>query len=400
MNQLSLLALTVAWSMPMQTEAKNTKQTEPVTKLLWPEGAPGAKGTEDVDKPSVTIYLPAKEKRNGMAVVVCPGGGYGGLANDHEGKQIAAWLVERGAAAFVLKYRLGTRYHHPAPLQDAQRAVRLVRSCAGKEFGIDPTKVGIWGFSAGGHLASTVATHFDDGNKESKDPIEKESSRPDFAILCYPVITLVPPFAHMGSRNNLLGKDADPKLVESLCNDKQVTAKTPPTFLFHTIEDKAVPVENSQLFRDACEKHGVPVELYILEKGSTRRRPWYRRPGPIQMAGEARSLAQESQAVTELEPTRKRGHATLPERKECGRLRIRSERSALKRTFSAAGLRVTLCASPRQDDSSSMSKLSDTAMPIATPERLLAFALSFVLFLAGHYCFLWPRGGGRWIMEP
>ena len=146
-------------------------------------------------------------------------------------------------------------------------AVRYVRSCR-KELGFDSNKIGIWGFSAGGHLASTVATHFDDGKKESKDPVDSQSCRPDFAILCYPVITMQPPYAHMGSRNNLLGKDADPKLVENLCNDKQVTEKTPPTFLFHTKEDKVVPIENSEMFLKACKAHGVPAELVVFDKGA------------------------------------------------------------------------------------------------------------------------------------
>jgi acetyl esterase/lipase len=185
---------------------------------------------------------------------------------DHEGKQVAEWCNARGIAAFVLKYRLGPRYRHPAMMHDVQRAIRLVRSHA-KEWRIDPQRIGVLGFSAGGHLASTAATHFDDGQANAADPIDQVSCRPDFAVLCYPVITLEPPFAHMGSRNNLLGKDADVKLVELLCNDRQVTAKTPPTFLFHTTEDTAVPPENSILFYQALRKHKVPAELHIYEKG-------------------------------------------------------------------------------------------------------------------------------------
>jgi acetyl esterase/lipase len=169
-------------------------------------------------------------------------------------------------AAFVLKYRLGPRYHHPAPLQDAQRALRTVRARA-KEWNVDPGRVGIWGFSAGGHLASTAATHFDDGNADAADPIDKVGCRPDFAILCYPVITLKPPYAHAGSRKNLLGDKPDPKLLDSLCNETQVTAKTPPTFLFHTNEDSGVPPENSILFYLALRKNKVPAELHVYEKG-------------------------------------------------------------------------------------------------------------------------------------
>ncbi len=241
-------------------------EEKPHAELLWPSGAPGALGTEERDKPTLTIYLPQADKANGTAVVVCPGGGYGALAVGHEGKEPAEWLNRHGIAAFVLRYRLGPRYHHPAPLQDAQRAMRLVRSRA-KEWRLDPKRIGIWGFSAGGHLASTVATHFDDGRPDTDDPIERVSCRPDFAILCYPVITLRPPLAHGGSRRNLLGDKPDEALVASLCNDEQVTAKTPPTFLFHTNEDKAVPPENSILFYQALRKNKVPAELHIYETG-------------------------------------------------------------------------------------------------------------------------------------
>jgi acetyl esterase/lipase len=238
----------------------------PKVELLWPQGAPGAVGTEERDKPSPTIYLPPADKATGTAVVVCPGGGYGALAVGHEGKEPAEWLNRHGIAAFVLRYRLGPRYRHPAPLQDAQRAVRIVRGRAG-EWRVDPKRIGIWGFSAGGHLASTAATHFDDGKPDADDPIERVSCRPDFAILCYPVITLQPPYAHLGSRRNLLGDKPDEKLLESLCNEKQVTARTPPTFLFHTSADRAVPAENSMRFYEALRKAKVPAELHIYEQG-------------------------------------------------------------------------------------------------------------------------------------
>ena len=238
---------------------------KPKVELLWPKGATGAVGTTDADKPSLTVYLPPPDKATGTAVVVCPGGGYGALA-PHEGKDVAEFLNTLGVTAFVLKYRLAPRYKHPAPITDAQRAIRFVRANA-KEYGVKPDRVGIMGFSAGGHLASTAATHFDDGKADADDPVEKVGCRPDFAILCYPVITLEGPFAHVGSRNNLLGKDADPKLVEGLCNEKQVTEKTPPTFLFHTNEDAGVPPENSVLFYTALRKAKVPAELHIYEKG-------------------------------------------------------------------------------------------------------------------------------------
>ena len=257
MNALLLSCLTL-------TLAEAPARPEEV--LLWPAGAPGAVGTTAQDKPSVTIYQPEKAKRNGAAVVVCPGGGYGGLAMGHEGKEIADWLTARGVTAFVVKYRLGPRYRHPVPLQDAQRAVRVARSRA-KELGIDTAKIGIWGFSAGGHLASTVSTRFDAGEADADDPVERVSCRPDFAILCYPVIRMDPPYAHMGSRRNLLGDAPDEKLVKSLCNDTQVKKDTPPTFLFHTRADKAVPVQNSELYAKACEKAGVPVRLLVRDTG-------------------------------------------------------------------------------------------------------------------------------------
>lgn len=238
----------------------------PQTILLWPDGAPGALGADDKDQPTLTIYLPTPEKAVGTGVIVCPGGGYQNLAMDHEGRQVAAWLNSFGVAAFVLKYRLGPRYHHPIELGDAQRAIRYVRSRVG-EFGIAPTRIGIMGFSAGGHLASTAATHFDVGDAASRDPIERFSSRPDFAILCYPVITLKAPYAHAGSRRNLLGESPDPQLVELLSNEAQVTAQTPPTFLFHTGDDAAVPVENSLMFYAALRRAGVPAELHVYEHG-------------------------------------------------------------------------------------------------------------------------------------
>jgi enterochelin esterase family protein len=237
-----------------------------MVELVWPNGAPGAKGNEEADKPTLTMHLPPADKANGAAVVVCPGGGYRALAVDHEGRQIANWLNNLGVTAFVLRYRIAPRYHHPAPLEDAQRALRMVRAGA-KQWNIDPKRIGIWGFSAGGHLASTAGTHFDAGNKESPDPIAQVSCRPDFLILSYPVITMVPHYTHNGSRINLLGEHPDEQLVELYCNEKHVTADTPPTFLFHTDTDKAVPPENSILFYMALKKAGVPVELHLYEKG-------------------------------------------------------------------------------------------------------------------------------------
>jgi acetyl esterase/lipase len=244
---------------------------EPKTELLWPNGAPDAKGDSKNDKPTLIIYLPdveqAKEQEPRGAVVVCPGGGYGGLAMDHEGHQIARWLNENGLAAFICDYRhRGKGYGHPAPLQDAQRAIRTVRARA-EEFGVDPKKVGILGFSAGGHLTSSALTHFDHGDEKSDDPVMRQSSRPDFGVLCYPVIAFDQPYTHRGSQNNLLGADASKELIESMSSEKQVTSDTPPTFLFHTFEDKAVPPQNSVVFYQACIENKVPAEMHIFEKG-------------------------------------------------------------------------------------------------------------------------------------
>lgn len=234
--------------------------------LLWPEGAPGAVGSEPADKPSLTIYLPPAEKGVGTGVVVCPGGGYGHLAVDHEGRQVAEWLNSLGVAAFVLRYRIAPRYHHPAPLQDAQRAIRTVRA-RGREWKVQPDRIGIIGFSAGGHLTSTAGTHFDKGEPAAADPIERVSCRPDFLILGYPVISFVEPCRHEGSMKNLLGDKPDPALVEKFSSERQVTRETPPTFLFHTNADTGVPPENSVLFYLALRKAGVPAEMHIYEQG-------------------------------------------------------------------------------------------------------------------------------------
>ena len=240
----------------------------PHTFPLWSGKAPLAVGDSDTDKPELTAYRP--EKPNGTAVVVCPGGGYGGLAMDHEGKQVGEFFAKNGVTAFVLKYRTANKDRPgplgAAPLLDAQRAIRLVRAKA-KDHGIDPKRVGIMGFSAGGHLASTAATHFDTGARKDGDDMEKESCRPDFAILAYPVITMEDGVTHGGSKRNLLGDKPDAKLVELYSNEKQVTKDTPPVFLFHTSADTAVVPENAVRFYLACKKAGVPVELHIYEKG-------------------------------------------------------------------------------------------------------------------------------------
>lgn len=234
---------------------------------LWKQGeVPLAKGTDAADQPEIRLWLAKGAKTPATSVLVVPGGGYGGLANDHEGKQIAEFLNSKGIHAFVLKYRLGPKYNHPVPWMDASRAMRLIRSRA-EEWGVDKNRLGIWGFSAGGHLASTVATRFADPEHKPNNAIDQESSRPDFAILCYPVISMELPTTHGGSRRNLLGPNADPQLAKSLSNQTQVTAKTPPTFIFHTVADTVVIPENAILFYEACVKNKVPVELHLFQEG-------------------------------------------------------------------------------------------------------------------------------------
>jgi acetyl esterase/lipase len=235
--------------------------------LLWPAGAPGALGDEDVDKPSLTVFLPVTANPTKTGVVVAPGGSYTHLATEKEGFAFARWLNERGVAAFVLTYRLGPRYHHPVELEDAQRAIRMVRANAA-EWGVATDHVGMWGSSAGGHLAATAGTKFDAGKADASDPIEQQGSRPDFLILSYPVITFEEPEVHRGSLKNLLGDMPDPKLVDSLSAETQVTKDTPPAFLFTTTDDKTVPVMNSVMFYSALVKAGVPVEMHIFQEGA------------------------------------------------------------------------------------------------------------------------------------
>lgn len=268
MDNGSILRLSVAMLLIASWLAAGAAAGPPV-ELLWPDGAPGAKGTADGDKPSLTIYLPTKEKATGAAIVICPGGGYGHLAMDHEGHQIGRWLNSFGVAGFILKYRhrnSGAGYGHPAPLQDAQRAVRTVRSKA-SQWDVDPDRIGVLGFSAGGHLASSALTHFNDKVYEPRDDLDRVSGRPDFGVLVYPVISLVEPYTHKGSGRNLLGADPGRTLVVKMSNEKQVTAETPPTFLIHTWEDQAVPAENSIYFYLALREAKVPAEMHVFRKG-------------------------------------------------------------------------------------------------------------------------------------
>src|SRR5674476_10246 len=232
---------------------------------LWPDGVPGALGTNATDIPTLTAYLPEGTNATGAAMVICPGGGYGGLA-PHEGNDYALWLNQHGVTGFVLKYRLGSNgYRHPAMLNDAVRAVRWVRAHAA-DYKLDPKRVGIMGSSAGGHLASTLLTHFDSGDTNAADAVERQSSRPNLGILCYAVISMGE-LTHQGSKENLLGKNPSPELVKLLSNELQVTTNTPPCFLWTTFEDKTVPMENTMLFAEAVRKNQVPFALHIYQKG-------------------------------------------------------------------------------------------------------------------------------------
>jgi acetyl esterase/lipase len=239
-------------------------EVEPIP--LWPGPAPGAP-TKPQDEPTLFLSRPAAESASDVAVIVCPGGAYGYLSMEKEGSKVAEWLNSFGVTALVLQYRhAGTGHHYPTPILDGQRAVRTVRARA-HEWSLDPRKIGVMGFSAGGHLASTLGTHFDAGNPSAADPIERASCRPDFMILCYPVISFTSEFTHTGSRDNLLGKKPDPKLVRNLSNELQVTSETPPAFLFHTDEDHSVPSENSVAFYLALRRAGVPAELHVYRHG-------------------------------------------------------------------------------------------------------------------------------------
>lgn len=251
---------------------------------LWEEDPPNYRETgevtiwdtsdivrvRNVQKPDIAIYLPSKKNATGEAVVICPGGGYQILAYDWEGSDIARWLNSKGIAAFVLKYRLpgSSNNIEPrlSPLMDAQRALRMVRSHA-EQWNVDPGKIGIMGFSAGGHLASTLSTHYDAGDASSTDPVERMSCRPDFSILIYPVISFDDAFTHAGSKRNLLGENPDPELVDYYSNEKQITEDTPPAILIHSADDDVVPLQNSLAYYDAIRKHNKLSELHVYPYG-------------------------------------------------------------------------------------------------------------------------------------
>lgn len=249
--------------MTNRTSVSQTQSNAPIP--LWSGPAPGALGDKDKDIPTLTPFFPSSEAANGAAMIVCPGGGYARLA-PHEGRDYARWLSGQGITCFVLKYRLGADgYRYPVELQDVERAIRTVRARAG-EWKLDSNRIGIIGSSAGGHVASMAMTHFDAGNPNSPDAIERESSRPDIAILCYPVITMGK-FAHEGSKHNLLGTNPSPVLVEETSSELQVRKDSPPCFIWSTDDDRTVPIENSLEFAAALRKAGVPFELHVYQHG-------------------------------------------------------------------------------------------------------------------------------------
>lgn len=271
--RLVLLILTPALALagPVRAQSPDSVTTMP----LWPEGPPDDNGltgdeevgacTGNISRPTLTVYLPPKATATGAAIVITPGGGYQVVCHDTEGEQIADLLVPRGIAAIVVKYRLPNR-HHRIPANDARRAIRTVRHHA-KQWNIDPNKVGVWGFSAGGHLASTVSTVFDGGQADASDPIDRQGCRPDFSILFYPVISMERGVTHGGSRANLLGPEASDALVRRYCNESQVSDRTPPTFILHAGDDRAVPVENSLRYYRRLVDHGISARLLVFESG-------------------------------------------------------------------------------------------------------------------------------------
>lgn len=273
--KVSLFALLLLIASPSVSRAFETPKEE----LLWPANHAANQGegsktfetpewTERVNSsPTLTIFLPSKEKRNGAAIIICPGGSYSVLATQKEGYEVAEWCRAHGIVGVVLRYRCGGgKNQQPVPLNDVQQAIRRVRAQAA-DFSIDSTRIGILGFSAGGHLASTAATMFTDGNPHASDPIERESSRPDFTVLIYPVITLVGDAAHHGSRNNLLGVDPSEALAAEWSTNRLITEHTPPTFLVHASDDYGVTVTNSILFYEGLVAKKIPAEMHLYETG-------------------------------------------------------------------------------------------------------------------------------------
>lgn len=273
MKKIVLFALCAVAASLCALSAAKTPEPKPLAELapairLWEGPAPAALGDSDEDIPAITPYLlgPLSDGKGRPCVIVCPGGGYS-ARTVHEGDFYAHWLNELGISAFVLRYRLGSHgYRHPTMLGDVARAVRFVRTHA-KTYGVDPQKIGVIGSSAGGHLVSTILTHFDAGDPNAADPVDRASSRPDLGILLYPVITMQSDFTHRGSCKQLLGENPDPALIELLSNERQVKDDTPPSFLVHSMRDKTVPVQNSLEFAAALDKHKVPFELHVYDLG-------------------------------------------------------------------------------------------------------------------------------------
>jgi len=262
----SLLAQATGLAFLCAAPAAPGQNAEPEPTLLWPGGAPGAAGGEDVDKPALFLHAADPALATGTCVVICPGGGYGGLMMGYEGNDVARWFKGFGVSAAVLRYRLAPRYRDPAMLQDVRRAVRHLRANA-PALGLAADRIGVMGFSAGGHLAASAGVHAEPGDPAVADPVERQSSRPDFLILAYPVISMRDGTTHRGSRDNLLGPNPAPEAIERMSLETRVTAETPPAFLIHTGEDKTVPVENSILFYSALRKAGVPAELHVFRSG-------------------------------------------------------------------------------------------------------------------------------------
>ena len=263
---ISLLLVVCAAQAQKPPEHQLNFVAEPQTFPLWEHGAPGALGTAEEDTPTITVYPPLDPTRSGTAILIAPGGSYRMLASNHEGRQFANLFNGMGVTAFVLKYRLGPKYHNPVELEDAQRAIRWVRAHA-QQYGYQADRVGMMGFSAGGHLASTAATRFDSGKPDAADPIDHVGCRPDFLILAYPVITMLPPYAHEGSVENLLGQNPSADLRRKMSNESNVTPQTPPTFLLSTTADTLVLPENTVNFYLALRKAGVPAEMHVFERG-------------------------------------------------------------------------------------------------------------------------------------
>ena len=274
---MTRILLAVLLTLVLAPAASAAPPPKPTAVLkLWPDGPPDSnglsgpeKGTRcvgNISKPTLLVYLPKATNKPTAAVVITPGGGYGVVCVEPEGYPIAELLVERGIAAIICKYRLPNG-HHLVPANDARRAIRTVRHNA-TTWNIDPERVGVWGFSAGGHLASTVSTVFDSGQANASDAVERQSSRPDFSVLFYPVITMMDTAVHKGSRRNLMGAGPKLSLKERYSNEARVSRQTPPTFMLHCTDDRAVPVENSLRYYRQLVKNGVPAELLIFEKGS------------------------------------------------------------------------------------------------------------------------------------